>query len=405
VKSEEPFKNMDDYYNVLSAYSASFLRDICDVLDLKPKSKRKDDLLIELLNYVFNVEDGKVAQMRMSDVNSLFDLNWHELLKLIDETYEYDDHDKMADMRATFDVATHFGFNEKFIQERLTKKKDYKPISSSFTQNLPTDIKQQCLDIIYLAKIHAVKKEKGISCSPINMCAVFNGEPGVGKTVGAQYIYEELHRANILTGNLIIKNATAFLGEYVGHTGRITREILDSAKGGLLLIDEAYRLTISIGQSDYAQDALIEILTWVEENYHDSIVILAGYSQEIQQMLLSNPGLQSRFPNSVNFKTYSLDDFYKIFKSMLKENSLYIEGDVKHNFFKMMSHLKKKKNFSNAREVRNLVDKLKVLQARRIMKMNSHQTDINLSAIHMDDFIQLKNEVLNLKMENAIKLK
>src|SRR5699024_2430809 len=157
-------------------------------------------------------------------------------------------------------------------------------------------------------------------------------------------------------------------GEYIGQTAQKTRALIQKSKGGILFIDEAYSLARG-GEKDFGREAIDTLVTHMENNHDDLVIILAGYPYEMEHFLLLNPGLKSRFPFIFDFEDFKLDQLSEIAKQMFREREYELTVDAewklrKHLFNKMQI---KERNFSNARYVRNIVEQSIRMHAIRVL--------------------------------------
>ena len=148
---------------------------------------------------------------------------------------------------------------------------------------------------------------------------IFLGNPGTGKTTVARIIADIYKALNVVEhGQLIETDRSGLIGQYQGQTEQKTKQILSEADGGILFIDEAYSL--ASGENDYGQRAIEIILKEMEDNRNNLVVIVAGYPNEMQRFLNSNPGLSSRFGKTLQFENYSPDEMYVISQSYAMES-------------------------------------------------------------------------------------
>lgn len=196
---------------------------------------------------------------------------------------------------------------------------------------------------------------------PVNLNMFFLGSPRTGKKTVAR-IYAELLRGLELlkSGHLIEAYRSDFVGQYQGHTARKTKELCESAYGGVLFIDEAYSLVsdTSSGNDSYGQETISTLLTEMENNSDKLVVILAGYSKEMKEFIDSNSGLQSRAGKTVAFNDYSESELFEIFMSMAKTNGIVFNDDTERAIKEHLSDIYQNRdyNFVNARDVRNVYE-------------------------------------------------
>jgi AAA+ superfamily predicted ATPase len=243
-------------------------------------------------------------------------------------------------------------------------------------------VKEEIETLINFIKIQQTRESKGLKTSSVSYHCVFTGNPGTGKTTVARIVADIYKSLGILAkGHLVETDRSGLVAEYVGQTAIKTNKIIDSALDGVLFIDEAYSL-ISKSESDYGKEAIATLLKRMEDNRDRLVVILAGYSAEMQQFIDSNPGLQSRFNRYIEFPDYSAEELYQIFKKNAKEFDYTISKDAEIPLKAYLSNTvaNKDKNFGNARFVRNLFEKTIERQANRLSK-EIDLTDEKLSEI------------------------
>lgn len=232
-------------------------------------------------------------------------------------------------------------------------------------------VKQEVMSLTNLVKISQQRKEKGMKIPTPSYHCVFTGNPGTGKTTVARLLasmYKEL--GIIKRGQLIETDRSGLVAEYVGQTAVKTNKIIDKALDGVLFIDEAYSL-VNGGETDYGAEAIATLLKRMEDDRDRLIVILAGYTTEMQQFIDSNPGLQSRFNRYIFFPDYNADELMGIFLSMLHkyDYTLTSEADATYRQLFIRAVEEKDRNFGNARFVRNIFDKTIENQANRLAPM------------------------------------
>jgi SpoVK/Ycf46/Vps4 family AAA+-type ATPase len=217
---------------------------------------------------------------------------------------------------------------------------------------------------------------------------VFSGNPGTGKTTVARLLAQIYHEIGLLSkGHLIETDRSGLVGGYVGQTAVKTQEVIKSALGGILFIDEAYSLAQE-SENDYGKEAIDTLLKAMEDHRDDLIVIVAGYPALMEKFLYSNPGLESRFNKFIYFEDYNDIELYEIFMLMCQDSNLSLdEGaeDYLKQYFKKV-YENRSKNFANGRAVRNLFEEVITNQANRLAQQ-SDITDEELNTLTYEDFL------------------
>ena len=219
----------------------------------------------------------------------------------------------------------------------------------------------------------------------INMC--FMGNPGSGKTEVARYIAGILYENKLLPTNKIVEvDRSGLVREYFGATAEKTRRVIARAMGGVLFIDEAYALgnNSDAGLTDYGKEAIDTLVKAMEDYRGKFCVILAGYKNEMLQMLSTNPGFKSRIQFMLDFPNYSRDELKSITELMLK-NRHYTIGDTALSRILDITDIKRKDpNFANAREIRNILDQ--VIMCQNLRRAGSDDTELGI--VDVNKYIQ-----------------
>lgn len=237
-------------------------------------------------------------------------------------------------------------------------------------------VKKEISSLINLLKVNKIRKERGLSTPKISNHLVFLGNPGTGKTTVARLIAKIYKQLGVLEkGQLIEVDRSGLVAGYVGQTAIKTQEKIDEAMGGVLFIDEAYSL--AKGESDFGQEAIDTLLKAMEDNRDDFVVIVAGYTKQMEAFLLSNPGLKSRFNKSILFEDYTEEELLDIFNLFCRKYGLRLSEDAKRNLVVFLSTIfsEKTENFANAREIRNLFERSIVNQANRLGDLETISND------------------------------
>ncbi|MGC2736499.1 MAG: AAA family ATPase, partial [Candidatus Acidiferrales bacterium] len=179
------------------------------------------------------------------------------------------------------------------------------------------------------------------------------------------------------------------VGQYIGHTAPKTKEILKKAMGGVLFIDEAYYLYRAENERDYGQEA-IEILLQVMENQReDLVVILAGYADRMEKFFASNPGFRSRIAHHIDFPDYADGELLAIGELILAKQNYKLSERGREALARYIEARKQQPHFSNARSIRNALDRARLRQANRIVHgaANSKVTAEDLMTIDAPDLL------------------
>ena len=246
-----------------------------------------------------------------------------------------------------------------------------------------TEIKNDVKKLVNLVSMQQARKARGYKTIPMSLHLVFTGNPGTGKTTVARILAKIYSELGILSkGQLVEVDRSGLVAGYIGQTAIKTQKKIDEALGGILFIDEAYTL-IKDG-NDYGQEAIDTILKAMEDHRDDFIVIVAGYHDLMTGFINSNPGLKSRFNKYIDFPDYSVEELEQIFLSMCDEYEFELTDDAKETMEVKIAHMEAEKgvNFANARDVRNLFEKVITQQASRL----SEDIDADMMTITAEDF-------------------
>lgn len=231
-------------------------------------------------------------------------------------------------------------------------------------------VKSLVYEIYALLKIKKYREEAGLHSEQQVFHMVFKGNPGTGKTTVARILAKMLHRMGLLgKGHFIEAERADLVGEYIGHTALKTRELVKKALDGVLFIDEAYSLARG-GEKDFGKEAIDALVKSMEDHNNQFVLILAGYPAEMDEFMTLNPGLPSRFPIQIEFLDYTVDQLLKISEVMLGERQYKLHPQAQMKLKKMLidAKLDEGRSFSNARFVRNKIEKSIRKQAVRLLR-------------------------------------
>src|SRR3954470_16687383 len=222
-------------------------------------------------------------------------------------------------------------------------------------------VKTRIREIASLLLIERVRKQIGLTSEIPTLHMSFTGNPGTGKTTVALRIASILHKLGFVRrGQVVSVTRDELVGQYIGHTAPKTKEILKKAMGGVLFIDEAYYLHRPDNERDYGQEAIEILLQVMESQRDDLVVILAGYGERMDKFFASNPGFRSRIAHHIDFPDYSNEELLAIAEIMLRELNYKFSPEAGAAFVRYISLRKTQPLFSNARSIRNALDRLRL---------------------------------------------
>ncbi len=238
-------------------------------------------------------------------------------------------------------------------------------------------VKQSMKDFVdYLNFLHERKKLGLKTQEGLSVHSVFLGNPGTGKTSIARLLGKIFKAMGLLkNGHVIEVDRSGIVGQYIGETAQKTNKVIDEAIGGLLFIDEAYMLKKEGNAQDFGQEAIDILLKRMEDSKGEFAVITAGYPEEMNSFINSNPGLKSRFNHFFNFDDYTPEELVEIFKQFANREEYLIHEQALEILKKQFTNLyrKRDKSFGNARLVRNYFNESKIHLSKRYLKMPEEQ--------------------------------
>ena len=326
--------------------------------------------------------DRYISELSEEQLKQLSDIKQYEdILKMLGEDIEMEPFEEATNSADTI-----------VDQPKLYKKIDFskEEIATNPYQELEklvgmNEIKADVLKLVDLVKMQQVRKDMGMKTIPMSLHLVFTGNPGTGKTTVARILAKIYKEIGVLsTGQLVEVDRSGLVAGYVGQTALKTQEKIDAAIGGILFIDEAYTL-IKEG-NDFGQEAIDTLLKAMEDYRDNFVVIVAGYPEQMNSFVNSNPGLKSRFNKYFNFPDYTADEMIEIFFAMCSEYNYRVEPEAEQKirvYFQDKCD-SKDKSFANARDVRNAFEIIVGNQATRLMNIKDPTEGDMLTIIEKD---------------------
>jgi len=264
-------------------------------------------------------------------------------------------------------------------------------------------VKKRVKEIAALLVLDKMRRKLGFETSVPSLHMCFTGAPGTGKTTVAVRMGQILAKMGYSRkGHVVLATRDDLVGQYVGHTAPKTKEMIKKAMGGVLLVDEAYYLYNAANDRDYGQES-IEILLNVMENQQDDLVVaLAGYKDRMDKFFSYIPGMMSRIGNHIEFPNYSADELVSIAAVMAEQLEYDIQPDAFPVFKQYIELRMTLPYFSNARTVRNAMDRARMNSAIRTFErfaINGENGGVctveDLKSITAQDFQILLDDIQN----------
>ena len=414
---ETLMKRMEDDRGDFVVITAGYRMEMDNLFRINPGFKSR-------FNYFLNIDDYSPEELYeillcfAREKKYIISPQAEDIIKtVIRENYEHRDKDfaNGRTMRQLFDTIC------KRQAERLQKNDLQQTSDEELMTILPDDVPYEkpktvdfndCLkELNGLVGLKSVKEEITNLASYLNLQIqrgesntfqgkhyIFTGNPGTGKTTVARIMAKVFMTLGILSrGQLVEADRSKLVAGFSGQTAIKTNQLVDSAIGGVLFIDEAYTLASSDNDT-FGSEAIDTLLKRLEDDRGKFICIVAGYTRQMHDFIDSNPGMKSRFTQTINFEDYTSEELTQIFLNMASARKFSMDDEVKAGIKRMFDqiYLRRDRNFGNAREARKMFDETVENQSHRLVEeMSKHTlTDSDMYTIVIDDLPSNKGQAV-----------
>ncbi len=311
---------------------------------------------------IIQLQMDVINQMTRSNLNRIADDLWGMPQMPTDEKTE-PSHEEKQPAAISSEVQAETEETQETIENLKKELEEYIGLST---------VKKEVESLINLVTVQKLRRENDLPVNDLSLHMVFSGNPGTGKTMIARFMARVYKCLGILSkGQLVEVDRSGLVAGYVGQTAIKTSEVIQKAMGGVLFIDEAYALT-NRGGTDYGQEAVDTLLKAMEDHREDLIVIVAGYTNLMEEFIHSNPGLESRFNRFLHFPDYTVQEMLDIFDMRLTKSGYTLSEDAREFLRSLLAlYSLDTEGFGNARGVRNLFERAVSAQADRLAKAGS----------------------------------
>jgi len=271
-------------------------------------------------------------------------------------------------------------------------------------------VKKRVKEIAALLVLDKMRRKLGFETAVPSLHMSFTGAPGTGKTTVAVRMGQILAKMGYSRrGHVVLATRDDLVGQYVGHTAPKTKEMIKKAMGGVLLVDEAYYLYNAANDRDYGQESIEILLNVMENNQDDLVIAVAGYKDRMDKFFSYIPGMMSRIGNHIDFPNYAADELVDIAAVMARDLEYDISDDAFPVFKNYIEERMQLPFFSNARTVRNAMDRARMNAAIRTFDKFAIEgendgvcTVADLKSIRADDFQVLLDDIVNADSDKRI---
>jgi Cdc6-like AAA superfamily ATPase len=247
-----------------------------------------------------------------------------------------------------------------------------------------TGVKHEVKLVTNLLRVQKIREERGLPVLDQSRHLIFTGNPGTGKTTVARLLAQIYRSLGVVErGHLVETDRAGLVAGYVGQTAPLVQARFDEADQGVLLIDEAYSL-VRGGERDFGREAIDTIVKLIEDRRDRIVVVMAGYPDEMEELIASNPGLRSRFPKAIHFPDYTTDELLLIMDTLGEKGGYHLDPGARARARIWLDAITRDKGFGNGRTARNLFEHSVSTQAMRLAPVEA-PTDDQLTTLTADD--------------------
>ncbi|OIJ95971.1 right-handed parallel beta-helix repeat-containing protein [Streptomyces colonosanans] len=251
------------------------------------------------------------------------------------------------------------------------------------------NVKREVRALTDMIEVGRRRQQAGLKAASVRRHLVFTGSPGTGKTTVARLYGEILASLGVLEkGHLVEVSRVDLVGEHIGSTAIRTQEAFDRARGGVLFIDEAYALSPEDSGRDFGREAIDTLVKLMEDHREAVVVIVAGYTAEMERFLSVNPGVASRFSRTITFDDYGPEDLLRIVEQQAEEQEYRLSPGTAEALPKYFTALPKGPAFGNGRTARQTFEAMVERHAGRVAQLAEPSTD-DLTLLYPEDLPEL----------------
>jgi len=249
-------------------------------------------------------------------------------------------------------------------------------------------VKHEVKLVTNLLRVQKIRLERGLPVLEQSRHLIFTGNPGTGKTTVARVLAQIYRTLGVVArGHLVETDRAGLVAGYVGQTAPLVTARFDEADEGVLLIDEAYAL-VRGGEHDFGREAIDTIVKLIEDRRDRIVVVMAGYPDEMDELIAANPGLRSRFPKIIHFPDYTTDELLAIVDDLGDKGGYHLDDGARASVRSWLDAVPRDKGFGNGRTARNLFEYAVAAQATRLVAAEpptGSPTDAQLTTLTADD--------------------